>query len=116
MDMIDRQLLDLIQGPYPLVKHSYLDPAGHRAVAHCYEKRTFLDWPYSHFTMVHATSQERCEQYSREIAEATGTTERLALYSTHEYKKTRVRYFVPDHDDWFNAGATEIDAEFAEAN
>jgi hypothetical protein len=50
--------------------------------------------------MVHATTPEGCEQYSQEIAEATGITDRMALYSTREYKKTRVRYFVPDYDEY----------------
>ena len=90
--------------------------AGHKAVTHCYERPTFPDWPYTHFTMVHATTPEGCEQYSDEIAEATGITDRLALYSTREYKKTRVRYFVPDYDDWFNAEGAEINADYAEVN
>jgi hypothetical protein len=77
--------------------------AGHKAVTHCYERPTFPDWPYTHFTMVHATSPEGCEQYSDEISEATGITDRLVLYSTREYKKTRVRYFVPDYDDYLES-------------
>ncbi len=70
--------------------------AQHPAVTHCYERPTFPDWPYTHFTMVHATSPEGCEKVGREISEATGITERTFLYSTREYKKTRVRYFVED--------------------
>ncbi len=77
--------------------------AGHKAVTHCYERPTFPDWPYTHFTMVHATTPEGCEQYSQEISEATGITDRLALYSTREYKKTRVRYFVPDYDEYMDS-------------
>lgn len=72
--------------------------AQHKAVTHCYERPTFPDWPYTHFTMVHATSQEECEEIGREISEATSITDRMFLYSTREYKKTRVRYFVPDYD------------------
>ena len=74
--------------------------AGHDAVTHCYERPTFPDWPYTHFTMVHATNPEGCEEINNEISEATGITERLVLYSTREYKKTRVRYFVPDYDNY----------------
>ena len=74
--------------------------AGHDAVTHCYERPTFPDWPYTHFTMVHATTPEGCEQINNEISEATGITERMVLYSTREYKKTRVRYFVPDYDEY----------------
>ena len=77
--------------------------AGHKAVTHCYERPTFPDWPYTHFTMVHATTPEGCEEYSQEISEATGITDRLALYSTREYKKTRVRYFVPDYDEYLES-------------
>ena len=77
--------------------------AGHQAVTHCYERPTFPDWPYTHFTMVHATTPEGCEEFNREISEATGITDRLVLYSTREYKKTRVRYFVPDYDDYLES-------------
>ena len=76
--------------------------AAHDAVTHCYERPTFPDWPYTHFTMVHATTAEGCEEINKEISEATGITERLVLYSTREYKKTRVRYFVPDYDDYLD--------------
>ena len=68
--------------------------AAHPAVTHCYERPTFPDWPYTHFTMIHATSKEGCEGVVGEISEATGITDYLLLYSTREYKKTRVRYFV----------------------
>ena len=74
--------------------------ASHDAVTHCYERPTFPDWPYTHFTMVHATTPEGCEEINAEISKATGIDERLVLYSTREYKKTRVRYFVPDYDEY----------------
>ena len=79
--------------------------AGHKAVTHCYERPTFPDWPYTHFTMVHAPTPEGCEAFNEEISQATGITERLVLYSSREYKKTRVRYFVPDYDEYLE---TEI--------
>jgi DNA-binding Lrp family transcriptional regulator len=79
-----------------------LTMAAHDAVTHCYERPTFPDWPYTHFTMVHATTPEGCEEINNEIAEATGISERLVLYSTREYKKTRVRYFVPDYDEYLD--------------
>ena len=68
--------------------------AAHPAVTHCYERPTFPDWPYTHFTMIHATSKAGCEKVANEISEATDITDYLMLYSTREYKKTRVRYFV----------------------
>ena len=77
--------------------------AQHNAVTHCYERPTFPDWPYTHFTMVHATSQEACEEIGKEIGEATGISDRMFLYSSREYKKTRVRYFVEDYERYREA-------------
>ena len=75
--------------------------AQHSAVTHCYERPTFPDWPYSHFSMIHATTQEECEEIAQEISEATQITDNLLLYSTREYKKTRVRYFVEDYEEFW---------------
>ena len=75
--------------------------AQHSAVTHCYERPTFPDWPYSHFSMIHATTPEECEQIAREISESTQITDNLLLYSTREYKKTRVRYFVEDYEEFW---------------
>jgi hypothetical protein len=50
--------------------------------------------------MVHAATREQCEQVLMEISIATGIRDYSALYSTHEYKKTRVRYFVGDTEAW----------------
>jgi DNA-binding Lrp family transcriptional regulator len=75
--------------------------AQNSAVTHCYERPTFPDWQYTHFTMVHATTPDGCEEVAREISEATGITENLLLYSTREYKKTRVKYFVEDYQEFW---------------
>ena len=63
-------------------------------VTHCYERPTYDDWHYSHYTMIHATTREGCDRIAEEIAEATGIADRQLVFSTREYKKTRVRYFV----------------------
>ena len=63
------------------------------AVTHCYERPTFPDWPYTHFSMIHGTTKRQCEKVAEEISRATGITDYQPLYSTREYKKTRVRYF-----------------------
>ena len=65
-------------------------------VTHCYERPTFPDWLYTHFTMIHASSREQCEEVARDISAQTGITDYKLLYSTREYKKTRVRYFVEE--------------------
>ena len=68
--------------------------ASSRWVTHCYERPTYDDWRFSHYSMIHATSPEKCEEVAAEISDATGITDYTLLYSNREYKKTRVRYFV----------------------
>jgi DNA-binding Lrp family transcriptional regulator len=74
--------------------------AHYQAVSHCYQRPTYEDWPYSVFSMVHGRSVEECEAVLDAMAAETGLTERLSLYSTREYKKTRVRYFTPEMEAW----------------
>jgi DNA-binding Lrp family transcriptional regulator len=68
--------------------------ASSRWVTHCYERPTYPDFPYSHYTMIHATSEQQCEEVAADISEATGISDYKLLYSTREYKKTRVKYFA----------------------
>ena len=74
--------------------------AQYQAVSHCYQRPTYEDWPYALFSMVHGRSVEECEGVLDAMAEETGLTERESLYSTREYKKTRVRYFTPEMEAW----------------
>ena len=71
-----------------------------RAVSHCYQRPTYPDWPYSIFTMVHGKTAAECESFLEAIQAKTGITEYKSLYSTKEYKKTRVRYFTPETYAW----------------
>ncbi|MDQ3924624.1 MAG: AsnC family transcriptional regulator [Actinomycetota bacterium] len=74
--------------------------AQYQAVSHCYQRPVYEDWPYALFSMVHGRTEEECEAVLDAMADETGITERLSLYSTREYKKTRVRYFTPEMDAW----------------
>jgi DNA-binding Lrp family transcriptional regulator len=74
--------------------------AQYQAVSHCYQRPTYDDWPYALFSMVHGRTVEECEAVLDAMAEETGLTERQSLYSTREYKKTRVRYFTPEMEAW----------------
>lgn len=68
--------------------------AAFRAVSHCYQRPTYPDWPYSIFTMVHGRSREECEKVLQEISKETNLTDYACLYSTTEFKKVRVKYFL----------------------
>ncbi len=71
-----------------------------KAVSHCYRRPTYPDWPYPLFSMVHGKTEEECEKILEAISQDTGLHEYKALYSSTEYKKTRVRYFSPDFEEW----------------
>jgi DNA-binding Lrp family transcriptional regulator len=74
--------------------------ASFRGISHCYQRPTYADWPYSVFTMAHGRSKEECDAILDSIAEDTGIDERRTLYSSTEFKKTRLRYFTDDHKRW----------------
>jgi DNA-binding Lrp family transcriptional regulator len=74
--------------------------AGYRNVSHCYQRPTYEDWPYNVFSMIHAPRAEGVEEVADAIAEATGVRDRRVLYSSTEFKKIRLPYFVPDYDCW----------------
>jgi glutamate-1-semialdehyde 2,1-aminomutase len=66
-------------------------------VSHCYQRRTYPDWPYNLFTMIHAKTREECRALAQKISQETGISDYVILFSTKEYKKARLRYFDPTH-------------------
>lgn len=74
--------------------------ASFSVVSHCYLRPTYEDWPYNIFTMLHGRKMEDCYKVAEAIAETTGVTEYAMLFSTKEYKKTRVKYFSPEVEQW----------------
>ena len=74
--------------------------AAFKAVSHCYRRPTYPDWPYNIFTMVHGRTTADCDAVLAGISRETGLTHYAALYSTRQYKKTRVEYFSEAEADW----------------
>jgi len=75
--------------------------AGFKAVSHCYLRPTYPEWPYTIFTMVHGRSKEeafgKIDAIANEVAQGIDYE---ILYSTKEFKKVRLEYFVPEFYDW----------------
>jgi siroheme decarboxylase len=84
--------------------------AGFAFVSHCYRRPTYEDWPYSVFTMVHGHNARDCEQTIAAVRAETGVEDYALLWSIKEYKKTRVRYFTAEWDDWRGANLTTAGA------
>lgn len=63
-------------------------------VSHCYERPVYQDWPYNIFSMVHCKTVEDAEQMAKEIQRHISVDDYKILFSSREFKKTRVEYFV----------------------
>jgi len=75
--------------------------ASFRGVSHCYERPTYADWPYQIFTMAHGRSKAECDAILDAIAaEFPEIEDRATLYSSTEFKKTRLLYFTDDFRAW----------------
>jgi DNA-binding Lrp family transcriptional regulator len=79
--------------------------ASFRGVSHCYQRPTYPDWPYNLFSMTHGRDKAECEAVLQAISNETGLTDYSVLYSTREYKKTRLSYFTPELAAWEDAHA-----------
>ena len=65
-----------------------------REVSHCYERKTNPLWRYNLFAMIHAHTEEACREIADKVSAQTGLTDYVMLFSTREFKKTRVKYLV----------------------
>jgi DNA-binding Lrp family transcriptional regulator len=74
--------------------------AGYRNVSHCYQRPTYPDWPYNVFSMIHAPRVDGVEAVAQAIADETGVTDHRVLYSSDEFKKIRLPYYIPEYDQW----------------
>jgi len=63
-------------------------------VSHCYQRPVYPDWPYSVFSMVHCKTSEEAQDMAKQIQKLIGVEEYRILFSSREFKKTRVEYFV----------------------
>jgi DNA-binding Lrp family transcriptional regulator len=69
-------------------------------VTHCYQRPVYEDWPYRVFSMVHARTEDKVREVIRGISSETGLNEYDILFSTREFKKTRVPYFTGEYEAW----------------
>ncbi len=63
-------------------------------ISHCYQRPVYPDWPYSVFSMVHCKSITDAEEMAKQIQKQVDVNDYKILFSSREFKKTRVEYFV----------------------
>ncbi len=62
--------------------------ASYPCVTHCYERRPVAGrWDYSLYTVHHGFSRKEVEEEVRQLAEQTGLSRYLILFSTEEFKR-----------------------------
>jgi DNA-binding Lrp family transcriptional regulator len=70
-------------------------------VSHCYARNAIDGFPYSLYSMIHGPDLESCRGVADELSRALGVSDYALLVSLEEYKKTRLRYFLPELDEWW---------------
>jgi DNA-binding Lrp family transcriptional regulator len=63
-------------------------------VSHCYRRPVYPDWRFNLFSMVHARSLTAAEKMAEEMSQVIGIKDYQILFSSREFKKERVKYFV----------------------
>jgi siroheme decarboxylase len=63
-------------------------------VSHCYRRPIYPDWRFNLFSMVHARTLDAAEKMAVEMSDAIGIHDFQILFSSREFKKERVKYFV----------------------
>lgn len=63
-------------------------------ISHCYQRPVYADWPYNVFSMVHCKSIGEAENMAKDIQKHIKIDDYRILFSSREFKKTRVEYFV----------------------
>ena len=63
-------------------------------MSHCYQRPRAPGWEYNLFAMIHGATEEECQRVSRELAGRVGIEDYSLLFSTREFKKVSMKYFI----------------------
>ena len=70
-------------------------------VSHCYARNAIAGFSYTLYSMIHGPDLRDCERVAARLSDETGVGDYRLLVSLEEYKKTRLRYFLPELDEWW---------------
>lgn len=62
-------------------------------ISHCYVRRTYPEWTYNVYTMIHGERPGQTDEVVAELEEAVGIDDHCTLKSLKELKKTSMVYF-----------------------
>lgn len=69
-------------------------------VSHCYLRPKYPNWQYNLFTMIHGKTTQDTQKTIDEIAKNIEYKDKMALYSSKEFKKVRIIYFSDEFEAW----------------
>ncbi len=67
-------------------------------ISHCYRRPPVPGWDYNLFAMVHGRSEDEVREFVARIAVEHELPDHAILFSTTEYKKTSMKYFLEAAD------------------
>ncbi|MBW2697330.1 MAG: Lrp/AsnC family transcriptional regulator [Deltaproteobacteria bacterium] len=71
-------------------------------VSHCYARNAIEGFPYTLYSMLHGPTRESCHALAEGLSRETGVGDYAVLFSEREFKKQRLRYFLPELDRWWS--------------
>jgi siroheme decarboxylase len=77
--------------------------AGAPEVTHCYARDSIAGFPFTTYSMIHGPDRDAVKVTAARLSAEIGIDDYLVLFSTQEFKKQRLRYFLPELDEWWNA-------------
>jgi DNA-binding Lrp family transcriptional regulator len=72
-------------------------------VSHCYARNPIPGFAYSLYSMIHGPDRESCRAVAKDLSRSIEVADYAVLFSEREFKKTRLRYFLPELDRWWEA-------------
>ena len=89
--------------PEDRVEEIGLALAGLPEVSHCYAREVYSVFPFTLYAMIHGPDPEACAEIAKGFAADLGVSAPAMLQSTREFKKCRLRYFLPELETWWAA-------------
>jgi DNA-binding Lrp family transcriptional regulator len=74
-------------------------------VSHCYARDAIERFPYTLYSMTHGPDRDSCRRVAARLSREIGIDDYAVLFSEREFKKVRLRYFLPELDAWWSARA-----------
>ncbi|MFA6471351.1 MAG: hypothetical protein WCU00_04835 [Candidatus Latescibacterota bacterium] len=70
-----------------------------REVSHCYERKSYPEWPYRLYTMIHARNSDEMQKTLSAMQAIASTSNMIVLKTLYELKKKSMKYFL-ENETW----------------